>query len=295
MKHKFSWLVGLLSLFLFSGQAFAAALSSVAAGGTWATAATWNTAACGTANVVAAPTNADDVTICAATTTAVTTGAAAVAKSLTFVEGGKFTQGAFTLTLSGNLTNNSVTTANVDFTTNGTGVIFDATASVGGTAATTFKNLTTSAALTLAANTTITGNLTVSTGGSIALASTNVVTGNVTLTGTGTISGTLGLTNADHAIATDADINLTGITLTPATAAKTITFSPAGGKTITVGTISNGSSSTGLNLACNGAGSATTVATSGTVTSYTCIGLTTPAPVFSTKEKAKVFVEEVNH
>jgi len=292
MKHKFSWLVGLLSLLLFSGQVFAAALSSVAGGGVWATAATWNTAACGTANVVAAPTNADDVTICAATTTAVTTGAAAVAKSLTFVEGGKFEQGAFTLTLSGNLTNGSTTTANVDFIANGTGVIFDAAATVGGAAATTFKNLTTSAALTLAANTTITGNLTVSSGGSIALVAANVVTGNVTLTGTGTISGTLGLTDANHTIATDADLTLTGITMPGNATAKAITFTPAGGKTITVSTITN-SAANSITLTCNGAGSVAAVAT--TVTNYTCIGLSTPAPVFSTKEKAKVFGEEVKN
>jgi len=272
MKHKFSWLVGLLSLLLFSGQAFAATLTSAAD-------AAWGTVG-GTAGFASLPTNADDVVIA----NAVTGVANMVAKTLVINSTKSFAPGSNTITLSGNFTSNGT------FTNANSTVAFNAAATVTGTV--TFLNLTTSAALTLAADTTVAGVLTVNSGGSIVLAAANAVTGGVTLAGTGTISGTLGLTNTDHAIATAADINLTGITVASGTTAMTLTLSPAGGKTINVGTIS---STAAITLTCNnGAGSVASMV-AGSITNYTCIGLSTPAPVFSTKEKAKVFGEEVKN
>jgi hypothetical protein len=317
MKYKFSWLVLFFSgLLLLSGQASSATRSSVAGGGDWSTPAKWVTDGCTTAAVAAtvAPTAAEDVTICTATTTAITLSADSAAKSLTVEANGLLTVGAHTLTLSGGLINNAGTAANLSLASST--VVFDTTAAITGSAVTSFNNLTvTGGTLTLAAGTLVGGNVSVSggsivlgtsttiggnvvvSGGSIAFAATNVVTGtNVTTSSTGTISGTLGLSNANHTITTVANTSLTGVTIATGTNGKTITFTPAGGTTINVATITD-TGTQGLTLVCtNGNGSHTAVATGGaSITGYSCTGLTNPAPVFSTKEKAKVFVEEVNN
>jgi len=149
--------------------------------------------------------------------------------------------------------------------------------------------------------TALNGGVTVS-GGTLTLAAVNIVAGTVTLNTGGNIAGVLKLKNTAHTITADAAKTIPALDLTAlATAAVAITFNPVGGSlTATLVTTTLPASST---LVCGNSG---VPSFTGTITatlannasgSYICAipSTTVPAPIFSTKEKAKVFSEGVNH
>ena len=231
---------------------------SVGAGGAWTAAATWGTATAACGVTVGAgsspPLPTANSAVIIASTTAVTAGTGTV-KSLTFKA-----SVAGLLTLSGPLTVGSLATpGNIVFT--------GATGSI----------------LTASGQTiTLSGNLTT-------IAATNIA---------GTTAPNLTLTDADHTLTIDGTtqpITLGTLTLTPPTASTTE-------RTITVGT--NGINVTSYSLgACATAASGTTASTfSATApqipaaTYYCKLAPVVPgvaAPLFSTKEKAAVFSQEV--
>jgi len=133
------------------------------------------------------------------------------------------------------------------------------------------------------------------TGGVLTLGVTNVVTGTVTITMGGSIAGTLKLNDAAHNINGFGSIALLDLSAIagPATA---ITFTPAPtGSTITIGAFTIPGVSSAVTLTCNGIRGGTLTPTNPTG-SYTCTAFSVnpvSAPIFSTKEKAKVFIEEV--
>ncbi|MGG9972082.1 fibronectin type III domain-containing protein [Ferruginibacter sp. SUN002] len=125
-------------------------------GGDWNTSAYW----CGGS----VPTSADDVTIRSGVN--ITISSSVAAKSITLESGAGITfSGSPTLSVAGNWTNNSGTGA----LTAGTGTVaFTSAATVGGSYATTFNNVTTSAALNPGASkTAVNGTISINAGGSI--------------------------------------------------------------------------------------------------------------------------------
>jgi len=132
------------------------------------------------------------------------------------------------------------------------------------------------------------------TGGVLTLDAANIVTGTVTITMGGSIAGTLKLNDAAHNINGFGSIALLDLSAIagPATA---ITFTPAPtGSTITINAFTTPVSSA-VTLICNGIRGGTLTPTNPTG-SYTCTAFSVnpvSAPIFSTKEKAKVFIEEV--
>jgi len=332
MMSRFSSFVLALLLLVASGQVMAATCTSVVAGGVaWGTGTTytaWTNAAVDGCNSVAGtadslPTNAEDV-IVASTTAALTGSTAMVAKSLTISTGATFSPGSNTITISGNFTNDGT------FTNTSSTVVFDATATVGGSAVTTFNNLTanTAGTLTLPATATIAGSLVLTTSSTLALASTNTVGGAVTTYGTG-LTGTLKLTGGSRTITASADATIPVLDLSSLTDASTITTAtsnvvvnslilptanPVGGAAKTVIFKVPSAKTLQIPAAFNTASTATTagcVATGYTFTSGLMTGTgtatdnvtctvpaaaapsTTSAPIFSTKEKAAVFSQEV--
>jgi hypothetical protein len=185
--------------------------ATVTGGGNWDVFGTWITSTAGSGDCLdsnsgtwSAPSAANDVVI--PSTTAVIGSANMAAKSVTINGDGKFTSGSNTLMISGNFTNNATTATNVNLA--GSSVVFDASATVGGSAVTTFDNLTTSAPLTLPTGATsaiINATLTINTGGSIA-------------------AGTVKFSDLNHNIAANVGSTIPTLDLSAITGSKTIAF-----------------------------------------------------------------------
>ncbi len=308
MMSRFSSFVLALLLLVASGQVMAAGTCTTTVTGTWATAGTW---ADGTAlvpsascdNVAAIPANGDSAVIAHD----VTVGAAATINAVT-VNAGK------TLTLSATLT---ATTATI----NG-GITY--TAGTFPAQITSIGELFTNSAATFTLPATVTSVGGVSTSGALTLAAANVVTGNVTITTGGSLAAASVLKLAptgDHLITPlAAGTTISSLDLSGATAAKKIT-SATGPVTLTNGvtfpapvvgatkiiTFSAGSSAA-ISLivpaatvaTCAVAGTAVAVGAY-TLAADSTLTCTVPAavvnnvsaPIFSTKEKAAVFSQEV--
>jgi len=239
--YKLFMMLAFAVAFLTSGQVMAVTRYSVAAGGVWSTAATWDASACGIAAAGAGvvPSAGEDVNICAGTVT----GGTGTVKSLTL------NNPASALTLSGSLT------------VSGTIAI-----DVGG------------AVLTGTGQTiTLGGNLGTDTAGNIAGSP------NLTLTG-----------DANHTFNLGGNLTVGALTLMTPTATRTIS--------VTAFTII-ASSLTGF-ATCSSAASpvvaagalASPIASTSGGSGYSCavpVVNNVSAPIFSTKEKAAVFSEEV--
>jgi hypothetical protein len=142
------------------------------------------------------------------------------------------------------------------------------------------------------------GGVTV-TGGALTLAAANVVTGNVSLSGGAIAAGsTLKVNNGAHTISTTTSTTIPTLDISSVATGGTIVFSPSAGTTLSITNITTSAGGT-VTLTCTGGtGSAASVVNPATVTSYTCIvppagGGGVSAPIFSTKEKAAVFGQEV--
>lgn len=278
---------------------------SAAGGGGFGTAATWsitsgsNTGSCGVAETTlsAAPTAYSDVIISGSVATPTMTAAVtlsgsstASAKSVTIAAGGKLNHtSSSALTIKGNLTNNATAAGDVVLGP----VTFDSTAAtVGGSQTTTFTGLLTvtgtGGALTLAGSTILNGGFTLTSPGTITLASTNTVGGNVTTYGSA-ISGVLKFGAGNKTItASDTSVVIPAVDVSAMSAAQRITVGTTNGIKFT--NVLGGTLTTSAPAAY--VFGATIAATDYvTVTPTPAVS----APIFSSKEKAKVFVEEVNH
>lgn len=318
-----------LILLLSGQQAFSAALTSAAAGIDNFTGVTqWSTGGCISAiNPTVITAGVDTFTICA--THALTLGVAATNVAEVTVNG-TLSLGTIPLALSagGTLTNNGGTIStggaahvfpNIVHIAGSTTLTAATNTSMSGgvtytqgtlalpTALTTvnglFSALLASTAYSMPATiTSLAGGVAVS-GGTLTLGVTNIVTGTVMIGVGGSILGVLKLKDATHTIsgATGSIAQLDLSASAPATTAATaITFTPLVGATITV----NGFAvppTASIPLTCVGTVGGTvtppiTLSTPPTGT-YTCTGVPTisiiSAPIFSTKEKVSVFIEEV--
>lgn len=301
---------------LASGQAMAATCTSIAAGGDWATNATWLNAAVDGCNTTAgaadrSPDNTNDVII-ASTTNPVTLSVDVGAQSVTINGGGKLSLGTGnnTLLISGNFTNNSTASASNVVLTGGI-VSFDvAGATVGGSAVTTFGNLTTAGP----------GSIILPTG-----TASSIINGYISLTGSGGITGTVKFSDANHTISISAaqtiatldtslftgtmgtitatgGFPLTVTTLIPPSApsAAVKIFVTPGGGTLTVTNAPTGATCTSDAAATGTQAPATFPVTAlGGLKTLICTktggggGGAVSAPIFSTKEKPAVFSEEL--
>ena len=275
----------LIGLLLLSGQVFAVAYYSIPGGaGLWSDPATWSGSACGTPPLIAGPTAAplatDTLTICDSSAIPgflIAVDAVSVGASATVKTGGILDLSSNVLTLSGALTNdggtilsgvqafvaqsiihNSGTTNLTGVTTNTTNFI-----TVNGAGLMLSPTLIGIKGLFIS-NTdfsmpttvlSLTGNVVV-TSGTLTLTSANIVTGNVTINDGAFVTGLTG-----------------GIIPTQLPAATPLPIPP---------------------LVC-GIGYFLTI--SSTTHTYICVLLPPPntvsAPLFSIKEKARVFAEEI--
>jgi hypothetical protein len=310
MMSRFSSFVLALLLLVASGQAFAADVSgtctSITLGGDWTTTATWATGAtntgCDDGTTQYVPDATDDVVI--PSTTAVTAGTGSLlAQSVTIDNGGKFTLGSNTLTISGDFTNNATAAADVNLA--GSAVAFDAAATISGSAVTTFNHLSiTGGALTIAAATSIVGgDFAFGTGGILAVGSVlkldaTGTTHTITPLDGGRAIPSLDLSAAtvDKTIvsATDA-LTINGVVWST-TVGRKVTFTPPATTTDMVVTVPAPTT-----VSCVNGTTTITTASTVTVAAGTSMVCTVPsgttggvsAPIFSTKEKATVFSQEV--
>jgi hypothetical protein len=308
MMYRFSSFVLALLLLVASGQAFAVTCTTAADGALDAIAVwggtTAGTADCATAADWTMSTAADDITIDHALTTP---GANVAAKTVAINAGGGLTLGAKTLTISGNFTNAATAATDVNLATSTVAFATNA-ATVGGTAATTFNHLSiTGAALTLPSSTSsamaiVEGNFTFGTGGTLAAGSVLklAATGNHVITAP---SGGSTIPSLDLSAATAAKtitsatgpLTLTGV-VWPTDAAAVINFTAGASAAITLTIPAASTASCVVGTTPIAAGTYTLAA--GSTSDLVCTPYVAPsvsAPIFSTKEKAAVFTEEVKH
>ena len=330
MMSRFSSFVLALLLLVASGQVMAAApWFSVAAGGPWDTASTWDATSCSVATAVTGvvPAATEVVNICAGTVAVGAdtnvVGALKVETASAILAIGAFTasataistlnDGTITIAAGGDLVGTNLTTA-------GTGNV----------TGTTTGKITLSGALTVGTDTTVA----IGAGGTLTIG-TNLDNSAGTLTlGTGAI---LKLADANHIITTPTapktfpvvDASLltgTGKTITfvgaanhtissltlPAAAAvggsaKTVIFKIPDGQTLQL-PVAFGTASTATTAGCAAVGTVYAISATGTISltgaqaagdNVTCTvpptaaPSTVSAPIFSTKEKAAVFGQEV--
>jgi len=301
MKFIHSFFLSVLLIFslLLSGQAFAVTYYSVGAGGLWLATDTWSNVSCN--DVVGnggIPNGGDTLIICNGST--VTVGEASAATSATVMTGGTLNLSTHVLTLSGALTNEGGTINGVS------AQAFVAQSIVHNGGTTNLMGVTTNSIQTITINATgltlptglilidnlFTSNVDFSMPGSVAH-----ITGGINVTG-----GTLTLTGAN---------NVTGNIVINAGASISGTYPHPSGTTTTASLPLPPTCASGTHLI-GSPGTYSCVADPATVPApptclssehltgsagaYLCVPnpvIPISAPIFSTKDKARVFIEEV--
>ena len=272
--HSFFLSVLLTFLLLLSGQVFATTYYSKTSGD-WLATSTWKIASSciATGTVGTTPDSGDELIICSGTT--VTVGAVSVGLNATVESGGTLDLSSNVLTLSGALTNNGGTILSDVQAFVAQSIIHNAgTTNLAGVTTNTTNLITVNgngAGLMLSASLIAINSLFISNTNFSMPTTVLSLTGGIAVT-----SGTLAL-GINNVVTGNVVVN-TGASVTGLN------------QTIGSGTYTTGASSTSTPPSCVGT---LVISTAG---AYDCVpfpGFSISAPIFSTKEKARVFIEEV--
>jgi len=273
--HSFFLSVLLTFLLLLSGQAFAVTYYSVGAGGLWSATGTWSNVSCGVAGTGGIPNATDTLIICNGS--AVTVGEVSVGLNATVEVGGSLNLSTHVLTLSGALTNEGGTINGVS------AQAFVAQSIVHNGGTTNLMGVTTNSAhaitvtatgLTLPTSLVLIDNLFTSNVDFTMPGSVTHITGGIAVTG-----GILTLTAANNVtgnVVINAGASVTGLNQTSGTTTQLVPADPP------------------LADPPPTCGSGTHLTVSAGV--YVCVAnpvFSISAPIFSIKEKARVFIEEI--